>query len=70
LYSPFSKITNLPQRASQSVNIDIPVPEPHIRSGTTPKQPFTGKKREEREEDPSPEWTGAICVQKKSLHTN
>jgi len=23
---------------------DIPVPKPHIGSGKTPKQPFTGKK--------------------------
>jgi len=67
LYSPFSQITNLSQSALQSVHIDIPVPEPHIGSGTTPKQPFTGKKREETfrratEEDPSPGWTGAIDV--------
>jgi len=42
LYCPFSQITNVPQRALQSVHIDIPVPESHIGSGKTPKQPFTG----------------------------
>jgi len=57
----------LSQSALQSVHIDIPVPKPHLGSGTTPKQPFTGKKREEpfrraTEEDPSPGWTGAIDV--------
>jgi len=65
MYSPFSQITNLPQSALQSV--DIPVPEPHIGSGKTPKQLFMGKKREETfrratEEAPSPGWTGAIDV--------
>jgi len=30
--------------ALQSVHIDIPAPKPHIGSGKTPKQPFTGKK--------------------------
>jgi len=47
LYSPFSQITNLSQSSLQSVHIDIPVPKPHIGSGKTPKQPFTGEKREE-----------------------
>jgi len=44
LYCPLSQITNLSQSALQSVHIDIPVPEPHIGSEKTPKQPFTGKK--------------------------
>jgi len=74
LYSPFSQITNLPQRALQSVHIDIPVPGPHIGSGKTPKQPFTGKKRQETfrratEEDSSPGWTeGQIRVKTHSLN--
>jgi len=54
LYRPFSHITNLPQRALESVHIDIPVPEPHIGSGTTPKKPFHREKRRATEEDPSP----------------
>jgi len=37
LHRPFSQITNLSQRVLQSVHIDIPVPEPHIGSGKTPK---------------------------------
>jgi len=49
----------------QSVHIDIAVPEPHIGSGKTPKQPFTGEKGKkpsaEQQEDPSPRWTGVIC---------
>jgi len=57
----------LSQSALQSVHINIPVPKLHIGSGKTPKQPFTGKKREETfrratEEDPSPGWTGVIDV--------
>jgi len=61
LYSPKSQITNLLQRALQSVHIDIPVPGPHI--GKTPqktqKKPFHREKREKpfrraTEEDPSP----------------
>jgi len=54
-----------------NLHIDIPAPKPHIGSGKSPKQPFTGKKREEAfrratEEGPSPGWTGAIdliCVE-------
>jgi len=46
-YSPFSQITHLPQRALQSVHIDIPDLWPHIGSGTTPKQPFHWEKSEE-----------------------
>jgi len=57
----------LSQNALQSEHIDIPAPKPHIGSGKTPKQPFTGEKREETfrratEEDPCPGWTGAIDV--------
>jgi len=54
----------LPQRALQSVHIDIPVSELHIGSGTTPKQLFHRERREETfrratEKDPSPGWTDA-----------
>jgi len=64
-YSPFSQITDLPQRALQSVHIDIPVPEPHIGSRKTPKQTFMGKKGnkpsgEQQRRIPLPGWTGAI----------
>jgi len=38
------QITNLSQRALQSVHIDVPDLWPQIGSGKTPKQPFTGKK--------------------------
>jgi len=66
----------LSQSALQSVHIDIPVPKPHIGSGRTPKQPFTGEKREETfrratEEDPSPGWTGvidAMCTEGIIIH--
>jgi len=57
----------LPQRAFQSVHIDIPVPGPHIGSGKTPPKNFYRGKSEEpfrraTEEDPSPGWTEAIDV--------
>jgi len=37
----------LPQRALQSVHIDIPDPEPHIGSGKTPQKTFYSEKRDE-----------------------
>jgi len=60
-------ITNLPQKALQSVHID---PGPHIGSGKTTQEiekTFHGERREETfrratEEDPSPGWTEAIDV--------
>jgi len=61
LYSPFSQITNLSQSALQSVHIDIPVPEPHIGSGKTPKYPFTGK--EKKGKKPSGEHQKRIPLQ-------
>jgi len=65
LYSPFSQIKNVPQSALQSVHIDISVQELHIGSGKTPKTTLHREKMEETfrratEEDPSPQWTGAI----------
>jgi len=70
LYSSFSQLTNVSQSALQSLHIDIPVPGPHIGSGTTPQkiektlsQRKKGRNLQERtEEDPSPGWTGAICL--------
>jgi len=67
LYSPLSKSTHLPQRALQSVHIDIPVSGPRIGSGKTPKKPFHREKREETfrratEEDSSPRMDRRIDV--------
>jgi len=49
----------LPRRALQSVHIDIPVPEPHIRSEKNSQKNLSPGIREETfrratEEDPSP----------------
>jgi len=70
LYSPISQITNVPQRALQSVHIRHPWPlTSHRIRRNSPKNwknPFTGRERKEEtfrratEEDPSPGWTEAI----------
>jgi len=71
LNQPKSLITNLPQRALQSVHIRHPCPaRPHNGSGKTPKKqkkPFTGKKGkkpsgEQQRRIPLPGWTEAIDV--------
>jgi len=64
-YSPLSQITNYPQRALQSVHIDIPDLWPHIGSGTTPKKNFH---REKKGKKPSGENRGgSLCRMERTI---
>jgi len=65
VYSPISQITNLPQRALQSVHIRHPWPLTSHRTRKNSQKiekNFSETFRRATEEDPSPGWTEAIYV--------